>query len=275
MSDKILKVPLKDIIQNENHRQVYKDSELSELMVSMKQNDLMQPIGVRQSGDKYEIVFGNRRFAAAQKLGWKTIACTEVLSKSSNTQDLLIANLTENVVRSTPSLMEQGQAYQQLFKSGLTASEVAARMGVSVGRVRAAVDAFKNVPPEFRSKIKSISNAESRNNKRGYISGAAAVVIENSYKSGWINSSNKKQLYELAQQDGFSVRKITAAIKTMRKTGVPLSEAVEGCEKLGYFTVELVIQKSKMNKLGLRGGKSLGTAVKKAVKKEFPGLLFA
>jgi ParB/RepB/Spo0J family partition protein len=62
-------IELQKIFQKENSRSQYRNEDLQELMASMSQDGLLHPIGVAKNGDKFEVLFGNRRYMAAKKLG--------------------------------------------------------------------------------------------------------------------------------------------------------------------------------------------------------------
>ncbi len=117
------------IDQNENSRVVYKRGDLAELMLSMKEAGLLQPVGVKKTGDRYEAVFGNRRIMAAKKLGWTEIQAHIVDAKTDNDRDIL--NLIENIKRKNTTLAEDGRVFSNLLHRGLTIKEICARVGIT------------------------------------------------------------------------------------------------------------------------------------------------
>jgi ParB family chromosome partitioning protein len=135
-------ISINEIHQHENSRLQYNEEDLLQLMVSMKQTGQLQPIGVSKKGDKkYVVIFGNRRFVAAKKLGWKFIDAT-IFETPDQTSDM-IANATENMVRSDVSLPEQGRIFYQLTLDGLTLGEIAARVSIPKSKVEKCLEAFK------------------------------------------------------------------------------------------------------------------------------------
>lgn len=92
-------------------RKIFREEDLASLAASLDKHGLKQPIGVQQQGNgEYLLVWGERRWRAAQSLGWPTI--TAVLTAG----DPLEVALVENVQRVDLSPFEQSDALQGLKK---------------------------------------------------------------------------------------------------------------------------------------------------------------
>ena len=115
-------------------RQVFDDEALSELVHSIREFGLLQPIVVRavpgsQSGARYQIVMGERRWRAAQAAGLATIPA---IVRETDDDNLLRDALLENIHRVQLNPLEEAAAYQQLLDEfGVTHDELAARIGRS------------------------------------------------------------------------------------------------------------------------------------------------
>ncbi|MBX9641345.1 MAG: ParB/RepB/Spo0J family partition protein, partial [Mycobacteriaceae bacterium] len=118
-------------------RQVFDDEALSELVHSIREFGLLQPIVVRavppsrgaQSGANYQIVMGERRWRAAQAAGLSTIPA---IVRETGDDNLLRDALLENIHRVQLNPLEEAAAYQQLLDEfGVTHDELAARIGRS------------------------------------------------------------------------------------------------------------------------------------------------
>jgi ParB family chromosome partitioning protein len=115
-------------------RQVFDDEALSELVHSIREFGLLQPIVVRavegtQSGARYQIVMGERRWRAAQAAGLSTIPA---IVRETGDDNLLRDALLENIHRVQLNPLEEAAAYQQLLDEfGVTHDELAARIGRS------------------------------------------------------------------------------------------------------------------------------------------------
>jgi ParB family transcriptional regulator, chromosome partitioning protein len=128
-------IPPADIEANPRQpRQVFDDEALAELVYSIREFGLLQPIVVRavdrsQSGARYQIVMGERRWRAAQEAGLATIPA---IVRETGDDSLLRDALLENIHRVQLNPLEEAAAYQQLLDEfGVTHDELAVRIGRS------------------------------------------------------------------------------------------------------------------------------------------------
>jgi ParB family transcriptional regulator, chromosome partitioning protein len=128
-------IPLTDIERNPRQpRQVFDEEALSELVHSIREFGLLQPIVVRpvtgtQSGARYQIVMGERRWRAAQEAALATIPA---IVRETADDTLLRDALLENIHRVQLNPLEEAAAYQQLLDEfDVTHDELAARIGRS------------------------------------------------------------------------------------------------------------------------------------------------
>ena len=121
-----------------------REHELAGLMTSMKQQGLLQPVGVMKERGSYTYLWGHRRIKAAEKLGWKSIDAHVTLSKDVTEEDAIIINAVENLQRKDVSPFELGRIVSQLSKKGLSLSEIGARMGVPKSRLKQSIQLFLN-----------------------------------------------------------------------------------------------------------------------------------
>ncbi|MFC9994447.1 ParB/RepB/Spo0J family partition protein [Nocardia sp. NPDC127526] len=127
-------IPPGDIEPNPKQpRQVFDDEALAELVHSIKEFGLMQPIVVRQveSGPdpKYQLIMGERRWRASQEAGLSAIPA---IVRETADESLLRDALLENIHRVQLNPLEEAAAYQQLLEEfGVTHEELASRIGRS------------------------------------------------------------------------------------------------------------------------------------------------
>jgi ParB family transcriptional regulator, chromosome partitioning protein len=108
-------------------RQIFAEEKLEELAQSIKVHGLVQPIIARRYGDRYQIIAGERRWRAAQRLGLPKIP---VLVKAVSDESLLETSLIENIQRENLNAIEEAKALQRLaHEFGLTQDQVAQRTG--------------------------------------------------------------------------------------------------------------------------------------------------
>jgi ParB family chromosome partitioning protein len=111
-------------------RQVFDEEALAELVHSIREFGLMQPIVVREVGSgRYQLVMGERRWRAAQQAG---LAAIPAIVRETADDDLLRDALLENIHRAQLNPLEEAAAYQQLLDEfGVTHEELAGRIGRS------------------------------------------------------------------------------------------------------------------------------------------------
>ncbi len=123
-------IPLSKIRPNPlQPRKEFRPEDLADLEASLRVSGLLQPITVRPSpkGSGYELIAGERRFRAAQRLGWTEIPA---IVKDVDDQTLLSLAMVENLQRSDLNPIEEAEGYEQLVKDfSLTQQEVADIVG--------------------------------------------------------------------------------------------------------------------------------------------------
>src|SRR5688572_644082 len=124
-------IPLTQIVPNPRQpRQGFDEDEMSELVHSIQEVGLLQPVVVRATGPgTYELVMGERRWRATREAGLDTIGA---IVRDTSDDDLLRDALLENLHRSQLNPLEEAAAYQQLLDDfGCTHEELATRIGRS------------------------------------------------------------------------------------------------------------------------------------------------
>ncbi|KHK95206.1 chromosome partitioning protein ParB [Microbacterium mangrovi] len=116
-----------------NHRQprsVFDADDLAELVHSVREFGVLQPVVVRDAGDgTYELIMGERRTRAAREAGLTEIPA---VVRDTADEDMLRDALLENLHRSQLNPLEEASAYQQLLEDfGITQEQLAGRIGRS------------------------------------------------------------------------------------------------------------------------------------------------
>ncbi len=93
-------------------RQVFDEDDLAELVDSIREVGLLQPIVVRPTADAYELVMGERRLRASKSAGLKTIPA---IVRDTADHELLRDALLENLHRVQLNPLEEAAAYQQML----------------------------------------------------------------------------------------------------------------------------------------------------------------
>ena len=111
-------------------RQVFEEEALAELVHSIREVGLLQPVVVRRTDeDSYELIMGERRWRASQEAGLTAIPA---IVRHTDDNDMLRDALLENLHRSQLNPLEEAAAYGQLLEDfGCTHDELAQRIGRS------------------------------------------------------------------------------------------------------------------------------------------------
>lgn len=128
----LLQIPPDKIRPNPHQpRTEFKHADMEELVNSIKQHGILQPIVVTSLNDgNYELISGERRLRAAKLAGLATVPA--VLRESTSEKHKLELALIENIQRKNLNPIEEAEAYQKLINEfGLTQEEVARRVGKS------------------------------------------------------------------------------------------------------------------------------------------------
>lgn len=128
-------IPLDSITPNPRQpREVFDEDALAELVTSIKEVGLLQPVVVRQLGpSRYELIMGERRWRACREAGLKAIPA---IVRATDDEKLLLDALLENLHRAQLNPLEEAAAYDQLLKDfDCTHEELAGRIGRSRSQV--------------------------------------------------------------------------------------------------------------------------------------------
>ncbi len=143
-------LPITEVRPNARQpRQVFEEEALAELVHSIREVGLLQPVVVRKTGDdSYELIMGERRWRASQQAGRDTIPA---IVRETDDDDMLRDALLENLHRSQLNPLEEAAAYGQLLEDfGCTHDELARRIGRSRPQISNTLRLLKLSPPVQR-----------------------------------------------------------------------------------------------------------------------------
>ncbi len=121
-------VPLDQVVPSPlQPRTQFFEAPLDDLVESIRQHGIIQPLIVRIVGDKLELIAGERRWRASKKLGLATVP---VIEREASDRDVLEMALIENIQREDLNPMEEAAGYVRLAKEYLLKQEdIATRVG--------------------------------------------------------------------------------------------------------------------------------------------------
>lgn len=127
-SGALRELPVGNILPNPYQPRTHVDeAALVELTASIEASGLLQPVIVRPRNGKYEIIAGERRWRAVQRLGWPKIPA---VVKDVDDQTLLTLALIENLQRNDLTAIDEAAGYQRLGKEfDLPQAEIARLVG--------------------------------------------------------------------------------------------------------------------------------------------------
>lgn len=194
-----LELPLDEIKPAADQpRTVFDEAAIEELSASIRENGVIQPVVVRQTGpNQYVLIAGERRWRAAGRAGLRRIpAVVRDVTPDVAYQLALI----ENVQRQDLRPMEEAEAYKHLLElAHLTQEELARRVGKDRATVANALRLLR-LPPDLRARV------ESGVLSPGHIRAILTVPDE----------TTQRQLAVRVELDGLSVRETERQARTLR-----------------------------------------------------------
>jgi ParB family transcriptional regulator, chromosome partitioning protein len=223
-------------------RQRFDEDAIGLLADSIVAEGVVQPIVVREAGEGYEIIAGERRWRAAQRAGLRTIPA---IVRQADDRESLILALAENVAREDLNPVEQARAYAVLADElDLTQAEIGRRLGKSRAAVANTLRLLE-LPDEVLELIEAGQLSEGH--------GRAILQV-----------SGQDERLGLARQSvarGLSVRQAEAAAKA-RKSASPKQQARPGRggfdDELAHLAVDAAWQSLNLKatvRMGPRGGR--------------------
>jgi ParB family chromosome partitioning protein len=171
-------------------RSVFEPEAFAELVHSIKELGVLQPIVVRSQEDgTFELIMGERRLRASKEAGLNKIPA--VIRETAD-ENMLRDALLENLHRSDLNPLEEASAYQQLLEDfGITQDQLAERIGRSRPRITNTIRLL-NLPAEVQRKV-------------------AAGVLSAGHARALLGAANEARMIELANKvinEGLSVRSL-------------------------------------------------------------------
>ena len=110
-------------------RTVFRDDHLDELVASIKEHGIIQPLIARKRGDQFELIAGERRWRAAQRAGLEE---APVIVREASDQEVLELALIENLQREDLNAIEEARAFSRLaHEFHLRQEDIAQKVGKS------------------------------------------------------------------------------------------------------------------------------------------------
>lgn len=235
-------------------RTVFDEEAMAELVFSIKEIGLLQPVVVRSTGaGTYELIAGERRLRASREAG---LAVIPAIVRATDDEDLLRDALLENLHRANLNALEEAAAYQQLLSDfGCTQEELARRVGRSRPQVSNTLRLLK-LPPDVQRRV-------------------AAGVLSAGHARALLSLDDQAAMEVLAARivaEGLSVRAVEEIIivgdgdgrersRTRRSRGAAVrdSDVADAVAELGRRAADAL--DTRVTTKGFTGKRSRGTVV--------------
>jgi len=213
-SDKIEDVSIENIEVIDNTRLETSEAEVTELMQSIKQSGLLQPIGIWES-DKLD------------------------------EKDFFILNLTENLHRKDITPFELAKACTRLKELGLNLSEIAVRLAMPVSRIRTVMEAHGNLSEGWEKLTDFKPTGRTK-------TGKVSVTTANAIGLIGLNNSEKNTLLEYTHKNELSHADVLN-IRYLLTNGMSLQKAIKKSKDYQSSAMTLIFVKKELEKLKEEG----------------------
>lgn len=235
---------------------------LDELMMSIRENNVLQPLVVRPLKDHYEVVAGNRRLEACRRLGFRKIQCHVMELED---KEAIEISLIENIQRKTIHPFEEAVAFKKYVKKygkgGV--NELAKKIGKSPAYVSKRLRLLK-LPEDIRKEISisiegygaaeellKIKDTEKRrklskiivSKKMTVVEARALIKMSRTLKNNEetiINSDDQFQLDDELRVCNQALRKVTAILRTSL---ISLDDVIEDVDNNWFLKETLMDQR--------------------------------
>lgn len=216
-------------------RRQFRDHALEELAQSIRTDGIIQPLVIRQSGERYILIVGERRLRAAKMAGLQSVPA--IVRTIDETRNLEIA-LVENIQREDLNALEVALALDRMHEElGLSHEEIANRTGKSRTSVTNLLRLLR-LPPPIQELVAS------RKLSAGHVRPLVSVEDE----------ETQIRLAEKAAAEDLNVRQVEKLVQTLPKPG----EAADAEKKSVDPNVEAAIEELE---------RALGTKVRIVAKR--------
>lgn len=228
--DNIVQVPIEQVHRSPfQPRTTFEEEPLQELIDSIRQRGVVQPLLVRKSAAGYELIAGERRLRASQAAGLKVVP---IILREASDQEVLELALIENLQRANLNAIEEARGYNELIQRfHLKQEDVAQKVGKSRAAVANALRLLV-LPDDVQSWV-----------AKGQLSvGHAKVIL------GLDIPEEQRLIAEQCLRQGLTVRQVEKVVEKAKSLGKVPSKKRRANQASHYE----VIQDGLRQKLGTK-----------------------
>lgn len=257
--NKVIEIEISKIIPNRHQpRTEFDKADISSLADSISQNGILQPLTVRKSGDKYELIAGERRLRAAKLCGYEVVPC--IILDISDRNSAILA-LVENIQREDLSFFDEAIAIEKLITYyGMTQEDAAAKLGKAQSTIANKLRILRLTPDErsmivkynlterhARALLKLASPVERLNVLERIVKNNLNVERTERLVEDYIGSQRQKESYKqrskVFQNVKLFVNTINRAVETMQAAGISADSKKIQNEDYIEYRVRIPIQR--------------------------------
>jgi ParB family chromosome partitioning protein len=218
----------------------YDDGKQAELIASIKEKGVLQPILIRKKGEHFEVIAGERRLRAARALSIEEVP---VIIKDASDEEALVLALIENIQREELNPIEEARAFKRLIDEFRFTQDSVAQ---SVGKDRSTVSnllRLLKLPEDLQQHVFSGALSE----------GHARTLL------GVDSAETQRKIAEQVIKKGLSVRDLELLIKAGFKSGRPRAKSSSRDPQIGEL--EELLQSVLGTKVRIAAQKKRGKIV--------------
>nr|WP_221434307.1 nucleoid occlusion protein [Geomicrobium halophilum] len=256
-NEEVRLLTITDIVPNPfQPRTIFAEETIEELAQTIQTHGMLQPIVVRQREEHFELIAGERRWRAAQKLGWSEIP--SIVKEFNDAQTASLA-LIENLQREELTVVEEARAYEQLIHwHDLTQESLAQRLGKSQSTIANKLRLLA-LPEEVQNALlnRDISERHARALIRlkdddlqlrllsAIIEHSLSVKETEAYAKKWLEGVNEKQEKKRSKKQHFpkdmrvAMNTIRQSLDMVEKSGMNVDRYEEEHEDYYQFTIRI------------------------------------
>ena len=220
-------------------RMDFNDKKLEELASSVREHGVLQPLLVRKTDDRYELVAGERRLRAAKKAGLKKVPVVFLAADHKNAAEM---GLIENIQREDLNAMEEAMAYREMMeKYGHTQESLGKVLGKSRSYIANSLRLL-TLDEEMKKAV-----------EKGKISAGHGRAIL-SVKA----EPRRKQLFDRILKEDLSVRQAEEAAKDLNEIRFKPEKKVRSTENPFYREMENKLRDRFQTKIKISGSEKGG-----------------
>ncbi len=217
LDGELVQAKISEVYTRQNIRSEVNDSELAELMQSIKQNGVLQPIKIKPSSNPDD-------------------------------ESFVLENITENLQRKDITPIELGKTVKELKEvHGLTLGEISVRLGVEESKLKGSLRLFNDCPEQYKDSI-GFNAKFSKSKPINYTIGLKVLNTQ------FLSAKKKENLLEYCQKKSPTMIEFNKILSLTERGGLSVKDAVRKAGQISTVNVNILFDKKVLEHNMKRGG---------------------